>query len=348
VGAGLISLYLKLCYAECTTRPVPIPGEPCRTEDQLMADSRVAEDFRLELRDTAPKQVEEDALRDFVAWLRANVQLVDTTPPPAGDDASWLAALRPAAQPWFLAEGASPPTSPPPSVDTLGDYLFDLAPPGLFVAADRLCDFLRVAFRFWVTELRPMWMAMRCHRPAEDDVDCVLLARVAFNVQWIGGAPGGAWQVVDKAASIVIDETRRPILAHQRLLQEWALCGCDCAGLGSGATGGASPPHFVPHVAADTSRVAFRVTTAALTLDDTDYCVVCSGGGASLAVTLPASNGSRPGRIYVVKNVDITSVTVTPAAGNKIDGAANLKLKKGAAATLLADGAGQWFEIGAA
>jgi hypothetical protein len=165
VGAGLISLYLTLCYAECTTRPVPIPGEPCRSEDQLMADSRVAEDLKLELRGAAPKQVEEDALRDFVTWLRANVQVVDTTPPPAGGDAAWLAALRPAVKPWSDALAASPPLSPPPSFQTLGDYLFDVTQP-IFVAADRLCDFLRVAFRFWVTELRPLWIALRCHRPA--------------------------------------------------------------------------------------------------------------------------------------------------------------------------------------
>ena len=228
---GVISLFLTLCWADCQTRPVPIPGEPCRSEDELMAPSRVADDYCLELREKAPLQTEEDALRDFVRWLRANVQVVDASPPPDGDDASWLAALRPAAQPWLDAQTASPPVSPPVSFDTLGDYLFDLSPSTVTVARDRLCDFLRVAFRFWVTELRPMWIAMRCHQAQQADIDCLLLARVSFEVTWIAGSPTGAWQVSGSPVGVAIDETTRPVLAHLRLLQEWMLCGCTGAEL---------------------------------------------------------------------------------------------------------------------
>jgi hypothetical protein len=104
----------------------------------------------------------------------------------------------------------SPPVSPPPSFVTLGDYLFDLSPPDLAVARDRLCDFLRVAFRFWVTELRPLWMARRCHRPVYPDQDCVLLARVEFEVVWVGGSPAGAWQIAGSPVTVAIDETTRP------------------------------------------------------------------------------------------------------------------------------------------
>ena len=45
---------------------------------------------------------------------------------------------------------ASPPLSPPASVATLGDYMFDSPPTSLMIAPDQLCRFLRVAFRFWV------------------------------------------------------------------------------------------------------------------------------------------------------------------------------------------------------
>ena len=224
---GTISLYLTLCYADCKTRPVPIPGEPCRSEDELMAPSRIADDFRLDLRETAPLQTEEDALRDFVRWLRANIDTVDGSPPPAADEAAWLLALTEGAQAWLAAQSGSPPLSPPASFASLGDYLFDLATPVAVARAD-LCAFLRVAIRFWVTTLRPLWMAMRCHAAQKADTDCVLLARVSFEVQWIGGSPTGVWQVTGSPAALQIDESTRPVLAHLRLLQEWALCGCDC------------------------------------------------------------------------------------------------------------------------
>lgn len=224
---GTISLYLTLCYADCKTRPVPIPGEPCRSEDELMAPSRIADDFRLDLRETAPLQTEEDALRDFVRWLRANIDTVDGSPPPAADEAAWLLALADGAQAWLAAQSSSPPLSPPASFASLGDYLFDLATPIAVARAD-LCAFLRVAIRFWVTTLRPLWMAMRCHAAQRADTDCVLLARVSFEVQWIGGSPTGVWQVTGSPAALQIDESTRPVLAHLRLLQEWALCGCDC------------------------------------------------------------------------------------------------------------------------
>src|SRR4051812_33817999 len=103
VASGVVSLYLALCWSDCLTRPVPIPGEPCRAADELMAPSRVADDFRLELRERAPDQTEEDALRDFVRWLRGSIQVVDASPPPPADEGAWLDALRHAAGPWLDA-----------------------------------------------------------------------------------------------------------------------------------------------------------------------------------------------------------------------------------------------------
>jgi hypothetical protein len=219
VTAGTISLFLTLCYDDCLTRPVPVPGEPCRSQDELMADSRVADDYRLELRKDPPVQVEEDALRDFVRWLRANIHVVDTSPPPAPDVAAWLATLRAAAQAWLDAAAMSPPLSPPASFSTLGDYLVDVSP-GLMAATGQICDLLRVAFRFWVTELRPLWMARRCHRDMFKDQDCVLLARIEFDVEFIGGSPTGVWQIVGSPASVIVDESARPFLVHLRMLQD--------------------------------------------------------------------------------------------------------------------------------
>jgi len=221
-SGATISLYLTLCYADCATMPVPIPGDPCRSDDQLMANSRIADDYRLDLRTAPPAQTEEDAVRDFVAWLK-NVPIVDTSPPPKADELVWITGLKAAVEPWLDAMNASPPPSSPPSFSTLGDFLFDSPPTTLVVGRQDLPAFLRVAFRFWVTVLRPFWMTRLCGTTPGADDDCVLLARLEVPVIWVGGSPTGAWQVDGGAATIVIDESRRPILVHMRLLQEWQL-----------------------------------------------------------------------------------------------------------------------------
>jgi len=355
VTSGTISLFLTLCYRDCLTRPVPVPGEPCRSHDELMADSRVADDYRLELRKNAPVQVEEDALRDFARWLRANVHIGDTSPPLPVDDASWLAALRPAAQAWLDAASLSPPMSPPASFSTLGDYLVDLSPLNLTVRQDQMCEFLRVAFRFWVTELRPLWMARRCHREMFKDQDCVLLARVEFDVDWVGGSPTGAWQIAGSPATLLVDETTRPFLAHLRLLQEWLLCGCECGGLGVAAAA-IEGPFLAPRrqrLTAEPIRTAGRLpvskTSASLALDDSHHCVICADA-TNVTLTLPASLPGNAGRVYVIKNVDVTRliVRVDSASGHTIDDRHSLTVKKKDAVTLIADGDGSWQVIGTA
>lgn len=247
--SGPLTLYLTLCAAQCLTRPVPVPGEPCRSEDELMADSRVADDFKLDLRASAPPQVEDDALRDFVQWLRGSVTTGEGSPASPSEEADWMAALRQAAAPWLAAQDASPPLSPPAGIDTLGDYLADLSPPALHVAAGQMADFLRVAFRFWATELRPLWTAWRCQRTTTpgtadkpDGSACLLLAQLQFNVSWNSGSPGGVWTVAGGAPSVVVDETRRPVLTHARLLQEWMLAGGAVAGVAAGGTGVTTSP----------------------------------------------------------------------------------------------------------
>ena len=45
-----VSASIVLCYRECAVDPVPIPGEPCRSEQDMLAASRLVDDFTLELR----------------------------------------------------------------------------------------------------------------------------------------------------------------------------------------------------------------------------------------------------------------------------------------------------------
>jgi hypothetical protein len=203
-----VAVYVVLSYVQCLTDNVPIPGEPCRSDDELMAPSRIADSFRLDLRVTPPAQREEDALRDFVEWL-LSLPLVSTSPPL--DEASFIAQLRAAAQDWLS------PTSPPASRT---DYMTGSAPAG---TTDAL---FRAALRLWATELRPLWMARpdcSCNAPPIPPLDdAVLLAQLDIRLLSTGEDDG--WQVSDQGSEpVLIDESRRPILLSLRMVQELVL-----------------------------------------------------------------------------------------------------------------------------
>lgn len=202
-----LTLYVVLCYRECRTDQVPIPGEPCRSEEESMAASRVADDFSLELRFDAPDQREEDALRDFVAWL-GQIEITDT-PGVFANQEQIEEAIRNAAH--LLT---SPLASPL-------DYMFGSPPTSLRIRTGDVCDFLRAAFRIWVTELRPIWLGQgetaSGNLPNEE---CVLLAELDVPIL----RAGTEW-VVGDYAGLQVNEERRPFLLHLRMIQEWLECG---------------------------------------------------------------------------------------------------------------------------
>ena len=221
-----LTLHIGLCYRECLTDKVPIPGDPCRSEDSLMQYSRIKDAYSIELRFTPPRQTEEDALREFVRWLRL-IPVVDSSQPVTVEEL--LAAIRTAASPWLslasppdCPEG-SPPTSSPPEF-MLGDPPADLTVPRL-----ACLDYWREAFRLWVTELRPVWIARfggchaGCAKPCPQE-DCLLLATLEVPV--LLQSPG-AWEVSD-IEPVIIDRSRCPYLLHARMMQEWLLSLCDC------------------------------------------------------------------------------------------------------------------------
>ncbi|MDT7604491.1 MAG: hypothetical protein QOF61_2488 [Acidobacteriota bacterium] len=211
---GTLRLYVVLCYRDCPTDNVPIPGEPCRTEQEATAPSRVKDSFSLEFRFNAPEQTEEDALRDFIKWLNDHLVLTDEADA-LTDLPTFIKRLRQAAQ-----DAAAHPQSPP-------DFLYDSPFDVMNVSADDACQFFRTAFRLWVTELRPLWRPARfgATTACADDTDatrsaddnCVLLAEL--------NVPLDATGVLDATQEIEINEERRPYLIHLRLLQEWLTCG---------------------------------------------------------------------------------------------------------------------------
>jgi hypothetical protein len=211
-----VNLYVVLCYRECPTDPLPIPGEPCRPDDEVMAESRTTDDFRLELRFEPPDQREEDALRAFVAWLSA-IEIAEDGEFPGIDEFS--RAIR---------EAADALGSPPRSAD---DFIVDSPPAWLRIPASRAGEYFRAAFRVWVTELRPLWRPASlsdgcgCGKPlatssGREAEECVLLSQL--RVPLVHDALVDQWSVAS-GASVKVLEERRPYLPPARLMHEWAL-----------------------------------------------------------------------------------------------------------------------------
>jgi hypothetical protein len=227
-----VDVYVALCYRGCPTDKVPIPGEPCRQEDDLTASSRLMDDFTLELRWDPPDQPDEAALRDFVDWL-SRVPIVDGPSSLPLDE--FLDAIRDAA---FLV--GSPPASPP------RDFMYGSPPVTLAIGAADACRYLRAAYRVWVTELRPKWGASwwgaqsRCSdgRPPDRPTpeECLLLVRLDVPLVRKSIAAGSGWEV-SSTVSVGIDEETRPFLVPLRMLQEWLWCGSSRAPGTAGTAG---------------------------------------------------------------------------------------------------------------
>jgi hypothetical protein len=252
-----LALCVVLCYRECKTDVVPIPGEPCRTQSDSMAPSRIADSFELMLcldpgEQTSPplgsplsgsatglcvappSQVEEDAIRAF-GQLLAQFEINSTTPSLTLSQVEDLVRA--------LASVSSPPNSwPPPSSPPSG-------PPYVIHPQDAR-EFLRAAYRTWVTEVRPALATNQgvgpCCAPPEK---CVLLAELTL-------ALDPAWF----ATAIAVDDSKRPFLVPTRLLQEVAFAEMGSAsGYGPVAAGffttagGAKGPTFNNLTATPTS-----------------------------------------------------------------------------------------------
>lgn len=216
-----VGLYVVLRYRECKTDREPIPGEPCRAEDEAMAPSRVMDDFKLELSLEAPAQLEEDAVREFVAWLgQIETTLMENEATPLDQFAE---AVR----------GALVIPDSPPAVRTAP--LFGSPPSYLKVLATDVCEYIRTAFRVWTTELRPLvrtcWLSLNtpCSEPSKEAESELygelLLAQVSAALT--------SEMAVKDLSAIEINEDRRPFVIHLRMLEEMLICGR--MGIGGGS-----------------------------------------------------------------------------------------------------------------
>ncbi len=221
---GILPLYVKLCYRECLTDKVPIPGEPCRSEDDALAPSRIKDDFKLELSFSSPEQREEQGLRNFVAWL-SEIPIEDSAG--AATLEEFLTAVRGA----DLSLGHVGSSMGSTDAYHTGS--------GLFIHPADACDFLHAAFRVWVTELRPKFLGtdQTCagNPPKEG---CVMLARLRVPVL----LDAGTWKVkapsADPDSQVQVLEDDRPFVLSLRTVQEWMLCGRSHQ---AGTAGGVGP-----------------------------------------------------------------------------------------------------------
>jgi hypothetical protein len=296
-----LQLYVVLCYRNCPTDDVPIAGEPCRTEDKLMAPSRLSDDFVLELRLERPNQREEDAVRDFMAWLK-QVHISQTDPSTPLDQ--FLQAIRDAAAVWL----ASPLSSPP------GDFMFGSPPGTLVINVADASEYFRAAFRVWVTELRPRWIerwhgcaATHIEGDAADDEDCVLLGQL--DVPLLPISPG-AFDIPN--APIPVNQNERPFLVHLRMLQEWMFS------FGS-AGGGFDSASLQPPQGAPISNVDGPIS---FELKD-ERIVIANSTNGVVRMVLPPTAGQN-GRLMIIKRLGAGSqVQIGANSGDVIEGQAS-------------------------
>jgi hypothetical protein len=217
---GALRLYLVACYRECLTDDVPIPGEPCRSTAELMAASRVKDDFRLELRFDPPDDVADVALADYLAWLRQIPIVAGPGTPPADFEAALHEVIA-------TASHRSPPASPPDGPPLIAGSPPDvLAIPGADVAG-----YVAVALRVWVTDGLPKLQlcddgSCGCGCGCSGSTgtreeacdDAVLLAALDLRLE---APPTGGVRLAPNGWSV--DDSARPFLLSTRLLQELGL-----------------------------------------------------------------------------------------------------------------------------
>lgn len=238
VQGGAVQLHVVLGFRECETDLAPIAGEPCRTADELMKPSRIADGFLLELTFDAPWQTEDDAIRDFVRWLRAHLA-ISPVPGSSANLGDFLAAIDAAAL-GGLASSPPGPLSPPSPLAPPDDFMLDSSPATPFtVFTGDLPRFMDAALRHWVKFLRGRWQpafftdrgngSVLLGSPV--DADRVFLATVTIPVTRELGET--RWHMSDPDA-IVVDDARRPLLLATRMLQELVLGASAATGQGAG------------------------------------------------------------------------------------------------------------------
>jgi hypothetical protein len=178
--AGTRLAHVVLRYRECETDRLPMPVTPCCGEGEG-TPTRITESFRIEFTVDPPPAAEEAAVGRFGRFLRG------LRAAPAAGTVLDLAGVALRVRSLIAAEAPGPWVLPPDALDAA----FELA------------------FRLWITEVRPQ-LHPGPNPPLPHPDDGVLLGTLRFRLE------GTALQ----ADTLVLDESRRPLLLATRALQE--------------------------------------------------------------------------------------------------------------------------------
>lgn len=204
---GAFPVYVVLRHAETSGTPVPIPGEPCRDESALLANSRIANSFAIDFSWQAPASTEDNALRSFAAWLRKVP--VHSAPAPASSLEQFQKDLEDAVE-TAIAAGWPAKVEPP---------LGETPPPPkttLVIPHDRYAEFIAAAFDVWIRRLRAKVLATNPPLAAAEADPALLLAAIDIKLK------DGLFEEFAGTRQL-----GRPQLAHLRLLQEWLFTQAD-------------------------------------------------------------------------------------------------------------------------
>lgn len=218
---GTVSACVVLCYRECPTDVVPVPGEPCRTDEESMAASRLADSFELKL--CLPAEASPPLESPPGSPPSASPAHLCLCPPASArktGEFEFGQLLR-----RIEIDATATPFSTPAELEGAVKAILELeagetpspAPGPLSMHPATAPEMLSMLARVWATEVLPellqrdkeTWCGVACGK-------CVLLADLQIQVAADNTVQGGA-------SGITVDESRRPILLATSLLQEWLL-----------------------------------------------------------------------------------------------------------------------------
>jgi hypothetical protein len=319
IAGNTLTAYLTLCYKDCATSMVPIPGEPCRSDDELMQPSRIIDDYCLHLTIEPPTHLEWHVSRNFAAWLR-KVRNGDFAPPDDGSTTS--------------ARNKNPKLLWPETISKSLDFIVKFAQGELSeaealaaskklsigVPAEDFSDFLDMAQRIWVTEYRPKVQALSCSQSYDPKLDCVFLAEIKLTIT--------NGNVVTDKGGVEIIETDRPILNAMAQLN--ALLNIS------------KPPDPAP--TSSLLRVKILDDTAPDKIEiDINFDIFIATKNTGF--TLPASQENEGRHFSLRPSKDGISIQITPQAGDMLEGAVDFAQKITHAVTLVSAGSAGWWQI---
>jgi hypothetical protein len=304
-----LKVWLTLCYTSCAIAPVPIPGQPCRSEEDLMAPSRQADDYILSLSFDPPAMSEAQALDIMETYIGAMV------PQPGVINLSdLLTKIGLQLDALFL-----------PQPTALGNSA--MSPPAYNKA--QKAEVLRFIRNHWITRLRPHVMAQKCNGRDVAANDCVLLATLTVAVS---KPPVGAWNVVGGVAGVDKDESDRPLLMSPAL---------------AASSMGITAPAPVPNPAKTVAYLSAPAVPPPVVSIGANARVALVQYGVAVTVTLPpAGAGTQQQRIFIRNLGKANAALIAAAPAGRVGGLANLNLSAGAYAHLISDGTGSWRLLG--